>query len=182
MAGGLDAAANPGLEMGGFDGAEAVGMEGPGGALDGGMFGMPADEPFGGPAGPEPMAVPAMEPMAAPAAESDALRNYREENARKVQAKVDAERAELEAIRSAAAAELKRISEERDRKVAQMKKNNREAESISSAEQAGVNSGNVWEAVVKLCPDKPPEHGRVDTSAMRSLYVKLKHAPPSARA
>ena len=112
-----------------------------------------------------------MEPMAAPAAESDALRNYREENARKVQAKVDAERAELEAIRSAAAAELKRISEERDRKVAQMKKNNREAESISSAEQAGVaNDGNVWGAVVKLLGGENEKLAK-----MRSLIVRLKH-------
>ena len=50
-------------------------------------------------------------------------------------------------------------------------KNNREAESISSAEQAGVaNDGNVWGAVVKLLGGENEKLAK-----MRSLIVRLKH-------
>ena len=56
-----------------------------------------------------------------------------------------------EALREAARKVLEGKQEERARKVEIAKKNNREAESISSAEQSGTfTDGNVWGAVLKM--------------------------------
>ena len=111
--------------------------------------------------------------------ESDAMHAYREQQKRAIEEKESKERAEQQETRAAAAKHIENLAQERKRKLEQKFKNNRENETIASAEQEGiVTGGNVWEAVVRLCPDKPPEHGRVDTSNMRSLYVKLKHSPP----
>ena len=111
--------------------------------------------------------------------EFDAMHAYREQQKRAIEEKESKERAEQQETRAAAAKHIENLAQERKRKLEQKFKNNRENETIASAEQEGiVTGGNVWEAVVRLCPDKPPEHGRVDTSNMRSLYVKLKHSPP----
>ena len=61
------------------------------------------------------------------------------------------------------------------------KKNNREAESISSAEQSGTfTDGNVWGAVLKMLGSSDTTEKRhADLSKMRSLIVKLKHAKDS---
>ena len=117
--------------------------------------------------------------MMMPTVESDAMHAYREQQKRAIEEKESKERAEQQETRAAAAKHIENLAQERKRKLEQKFKNNRENETIASAEQEGiVTGGNVWEAVVRLCPDKPPEHGRVDTSNMRSLYVKLKHSPP----
>ncbi|GHP05229.1 Xrp2 protein [Pycnococcus provasolii] len=114
-------------------------------------------------------------------AESNATAEWRAANARKAAEREATERVDQEALREAARKVLEGKQEERARKVEIAKKNNREAESISSAEQSGTfTDGNVWGAVLKMLGSSDTTEKRhADLSKMRSLIVKLKHAKDS---
>jgi hypothetical protein len=138
------------------------------------------DLPDAGDQQPEPSGFEALpEPMET----SDALTAFNTAWASKLNALREKEQEEERRVRSQAAEDMAKWTQQREIRLKAKKDANRSAEQVllETLESEADPVGNTWERVLKLIPSdtEAADASKSDTKKMRSLMIQLKSEPPT---